>query len=367
MNVIRRFTLYGRSSVWALVLVLAAVELAAAQDRPRSLHLVSVGITNAQGQSPLRATRKDALDMVEWARTQQGRLFQQVHVKPLTNEQATRNNIVAAVRGLRGRVKADDYVILYLSAHGGTNPRGEFEFCAYDGNLSWTDIRAALQGLPGNPIVIIDTCHAGAIRQSGNLIVFSSCLASQSSADGASANGNSLFTKYFLEALRGQGDINRNGLISISEIAAYVSGRLEVVSRHQSCTLYRPENIPDALPLSRVGGQTTQVATNERPTETVRTQRVPTAQTDIVRVAGTTWNGSEDFGRLRFDFRSNGEVVMYDDVTPTPVNGRYTQEGNRVLIRFSNCMYEGTLNGGTLAGRAAFNDGSRTWSFRLTK
>src|SRR5689334_17101983 len=77
-------------TVAALVLAScsAAMALAQAPSQSKSLHMVAVGVTNAKGQTPLKATAKDALDMARWARSQKDKLYGRVHVTPLTNEEA---------------------------------------------------------------------------------------------------------------------------------------------------------------------------------------------------------------------------------------------------------------------------------------
>jgi hypothetical protein len=362
----------SRSFISASVLASLGLFLALATARadgagtPRSLHMVSVGITNAHGQQPLQATRKDAVDMGKWASWQQGRLFRQVALDVLTNEDATRQNILSALRSLDGKVRPGDYTMLYMSAHGGRNHVGEFTFCAYDGGIGWKDIHDALRSLPGTKIVILDTCQAGAIFRSDNLIVFSACLANQSSRDGSGPNGNSVCTKYLLEALYGKADMNQNGVISLAEAAAYVSGKLEIrcagepESRQQSCTLWRPVNVPDALPLSRLSTVNSTVTPNP-----VAPAVVVPVNLNVAGLAGTAWTGSENlgsYGKLTFRFAAGGRATMID--ARSTVAGTFTINGNQVHITLPGiASYRGTINGTTFAGHGS--DNTRTWSFSV--
>src|SRR5438128_1144049 len=74
----------------ALAMTLALCPLvpegARAGSRPKSLYMVSVGITNAQGHPALKATAKDALDMARRAQSQKDKLYGRVQVASLTNE-----------------------------------------------------------------------------------------------------------------------------------------------------------------------------------------------------------------------------------------------------------------------------------------
>lgn len=88
-----------------------------------------------------------------------------------------------------------------------------------------------------------------------------------------------------------------------------------------------------------------------------------------VAVAGTTWSGTENlpgFGKLSFVFRANGSVTMID--TKGETAGTYTQNGSDVTINFQGCVYQGRINGQSLAGSGRITSGpqaGQTWSFQL--
>ena len=216
-------------AAFALGLALTLAPAAMAAD----LYMVSVGITNAKGLSKLTATAKDARDMAKWAHTQEKKMFSRVFVSTLTDNQATKSNILNALSGLRSRVKAGDYVIFYESSHGGLNKSGEFVMNAYDGTVSFREMAAALKGVAGNKIVIIDACHSGEAATSGagaELVVFSSSRSNQLSFDGV-AGGNSRFTQYFLAGLYGKADYNKDRAITLQEAATYSANRLKDVNK----------------------------------------------------------------------------------------------------------------------------------------
>lgn len=76
-------------------------------------------------------------------------------------------------------------------------------------------------------------------------------------------------------------------------------------------------------------------------------------------------------GKLGFIFQANGEVLMIDEATrpndpKTVIHGTYTQNGDQVEIRFTNCIYVGTITNGVLSGTARFTVGNqRSWNFQL--
>jgi hypothetical protein len=246
----------------ALVLTLALIGVAApasrAETRTKSLYMVSVGITNARGHAVLKATAKDALDMAKWAQSQKDKLYGRVQVTTLTNEKATRQNIGRHLSGLESKAASGDYVIFYVSCHGGQNKAGEYHFCAYDGDLMWGQIKAALRHVPGTKIVILDTCHAGAASGIEQLIVFAACQANQESHDGSSPSGNSTYTRFLLEGLYGKADFNKDGLVTLAEAAGYASGKLKhlyqnhVPKNQQFSLWYKPKGVSADLPLAKL-------------------------------------------------------------------------------------------------------------------
>jgi hypothetical protein len=308
--------------------------------------MVSVGETYTRGgqqQNALPCCEKDAIDMVQWAQSQKGKLFDQVHARPMVDAGATSQHILTALNALKDKVKPDDYTIVYFSGHGGVGAGNRFEFCAYDRNLNWSEIQCALSGLPGTVIVILDACHSGAVTSGNHLIVFSASLRDQCSLGGADKDHNSLYTQFLLEALNGQADMNRDGFISLAEVDAYVSGQL-AKERVTPSTLVRPANVPSNLPLARL-----------------------TAAVPVANLAGTTLYGAEDFnggGLLSFEFQAGGKVIMVD--ATSTANGTYVIEGNEVRINLPGvATYRGTLNGTTLTGHGRANVG--TWAFSVSK
>lgn len=89
-------------------------------------------------------------------------------------------------------------------------------------------------------------------------------------------------------------------------------------------------------------------------------------------VAGTTWQGSENlerFGHLKFDFRSDGKVIMTDAARRVvgDVHGKWSQSGANVTMQFSNCRYQGTIEKSVLKGTATFHQNGKQWTFSVSK
>lgn len=138
-----------------------------------------VGISNFKDPSiNLRFAAKDAVDFRNYLIFEAN--FKPDHVKLLTDQNASRDNIVAHLgdKWLRRVSRPDDLVVVYVSSHG-TSARkeiGDANFIvAYETNMS----NAVLSGIPmqffttgikdlidcERVVIIMDVCHGGALRQ----------------------------------------------------------------------------------------------------------------------------------------------------------------------------------------------------------
>jgi len=358
----------GSATKWVLAAALTLVfglVVAAAPARAETLNMLSVGVSKFKDNyvPNLGSPHKDAISMAQAFQGQRGKLFTQVAVSQLLNEQATAGNIIKGLQGMRAKASANSYTVFFVASHGGTS-NGKYAFCAHDQQVQWSSVQSALSGLPGKIIVILDTCGSGGVTYGGNMIVFSACLSFQTSGED-SAHG--FFTKAFLAGLGGKADLNRDGKITLAEVDAYVSNQLDIYNKGkkakecQQCSLLRPANVASSLPMALVGATSTPVVTN--PTTPVVTPNPTTGG-----LAGTTWQGQETlsgFGNLKFVFQGGGQVTMYDVQKNYP--GTWTQQGNRVTINLPSVQltYTGTVNGTTIAGQGS--DPKGKWTFNVSK
>lgn len=152
------------------------------------------------------------------------------------------NELSEAFDGLRRQVMgaADAVVLVYISAHAaqGLLHLGSAE-------LSLADVRKQLAAVPAQlRILVVDACTSGrAVRPKGakwarpvtiaeevaldGTIVISSSGPSEPAQEWESLQG-SLFTHHWLSALRGIGDANHDGRVSVAE--AYFYARVRTVS-----------------------------------------------------------------------------------------------------------------------------------------
>lgn len=192
-----------------------------------------VGISNFKDSSiNLKYAAKDATDFKNFLVSKAN--FKNDHVKLLTDEKATRENIVGLLgdQWLASHVKPDDLVILYVSSHGSSaaDEAGGTNFLiAHDTNknsllatgipMQWLTKIVSQQVKSDRVILILDVCHSGAVGQGqkalvraagldpramsigkGQMVICSS-LADQISWESKNYE-NSVFTRRLIEALQ---------------------------------------------------------------------------------------------------------------------------------------------------------------------
>jgi hypothetical protein len=234
---------------------------ASAQTGPLKgdLYVMAGGVNHPpymKDAKPLRSADKDALTHAEFWPSQQDKLFGNVVVFPaLTNEHATRPALLTNLARLREVAKPNDTVVVALAGHGGVVRPGQWAFCAYDARVYTSDLRPFIEDMARRGVrvlLILDTCESGGIGiQGDNIIVLAACHAKETAVDGVD---NGFFTKALFEGLTGAADANRDGVITLAELIAYVAQRMEQLNNKQCPTASCPANLRCNLPVAVVVG-----------------------------------------------------------------------------------------------------------------
>jgi uncharacterized caspase-like protein len=152
-------------------------ELVPALREKTTLWVLSIGVSDYQDERiQLRYADHDAMKIAQVMKTQVGRLFREVFVHVLVNEQATRDGILSAMSRFLGQASGDDVVLIFLAGHGLRDRQtGTYYFLPYNANaenlifagLSMATFDETCRRLQGNIsklVLWLDTCHAGAFR-----------------------------------------------------------------------------------------------------------------------------------------------------------------------------------------------------------
>jgi TolB-like protein len=251
---------------------------------PSVLWVLAVGVSRYRDPTlNLRFADSDA-DAVAAAlgRQRGGPLYRDVRTQVLSNEQVTRETILAALEGLLGQVRVDDVVLLFLAGHGVQDTTmGTYYFLPWGATadsvrthgLRMTDVDEMLRILRSNVrgvVIILDTCHAGALApHSARTVVGDELVAPMPAGDGfflfaasrpgeASREnadlGHGVFTHALLEGLAGAADADGDRVLPVSELFGYVARRVPLLTDGEQHPYYKIEGTD--LMLAALGSDT---------------------------------------------------------------------------------------------------------------
>ncbi len=191
--------------------------------------------------------------------------FKPDHIFTLLNGEATRQNILSLLGDKLagpGMVQREDRVLVFYAGHGATRKLAsgrdlgyiipvDADLTNYEGSaISMTNFQDISESIPAKHLLfIMDSCYSGlAITRGGGLAVSQNYLSEISrrearqmfTAGGADQqvadngpNGHSVFTWTLLQGLDGRADLNGDGVITATELAAYVAPAVSALS-HQT-------------------------------------------------------------------------------------------------------------------------------------
>jgi WD40 repeat protein len=247
----------------------------AAEAPGARLHVLTIGISNYGDKAEalrLNFADKDAEDVANaLINTQGGKsnklggLYAEVVPQYLPNDQATKEGIFTAIEAMQRRMatspSGEDLAVVMFSGHGAMID-GRFYLLPYAVNarsaaaikataISADDFQLEIKKLAnhGRVLVLLDACHSAAVASdgtnfapnadrlraamaSGNVSVLTSSSATEFSREDEDWQ-HGAFTKVLIEALGKAADENNDGMISMSELTAYLSIRLPALTEQQ--------------------------------------------------------------------------------------------------------------------------------------
>ena len=238
------------------------------------LYLVSIGVSVYNNPDlRLGLAAKDAIDFAAAFKSQKGLLYSDVISKVLTDQQATKDNILDALDWIQRETTSRDVAMLYISGHGMNDNAGVFYYLPVNADINaikrtclmFGDIKTTTMSVAGKVLLFVDACHSGDVmgknstRKSADVtamvndlssaengvVVFTSSTGRQYSLENASW-GNGAFTKALIEGIGGKADLFRKGKITVKSLDAYVADRVkELTTGKQSPTAIIPDGVPD--------------------------------------------------------------------------------------------------------------------------
>jgi uncharacterized caspase-like protein len=202
---------------------------------------------------------------------EKGGLYRDVVVKVLTDEKATKDEIIDGFEWISKETTSNDVAMVFLAGHGVNDSGGVYYFLPVNANLErlrrtgvpFTEMKNTVTSLAGKTILFIDTCHAGNVMGAravapditgivnelasaeNGAVVFASSTGKQYSFEDPTW-GNGAFTKATVEGIEGKADYTGKGKITINMLDLYISERVkELTKGKQTPATAKPKTIPD--------------------------------------------------------------------------------------------------------------------------
>ena len=224
-----------------------------------------IGIDDYANWQKLQYAVHDAMGVKDLLIQKYG--FKPDHVFTLLDAQATRQNILSLLGDKLGgaMVQHEDRVLVFFAGHGATRKLASGRELGYiipvDADLtdlegsaiSMTNFQDISEAIPAKHVLfVMDSCYSGlALTRGGGDLpstqnylneisrrearqMFTAGEADQQVADNG-PNGHSVFTWTLLQGLDGRADLNGDGVITATELAAYVAPAVSALS-HQTPT-----------------------------------------------------------------------------------------------------------------------------------
>ncbi len=238
----------------------------------RTLGVLAIGVSNYHESSwRLDYAASDAAAFSRALEAQEGGLYESVRATALTDEQASRAEVVAALERLSHELDSSDILAVYFAGHMVRDSAGDHFFATVDSDpdslaetaLSARRLAAMIGDTKATALAFIDACHAGAMGEAyqRTLRIASQELASKaperiaalflsSRNDERSQERRSLqsgvFTHALLKGLQGAADYTGEGKITVAMLDLYVSQHVPILSGGgQTPIVMKPAGVPD--------------------------------------------------------------------------------------------------------------------------
>jgi WD40 repeat protein len=238
------------------------------------LYILAVGVSQyADTKFNLKLADKDAGDFVKAMMAQKDLLYRDVVVKLLTNEKATKDDVLDGLDWIRQETTSNDVAMVFFAGHGVNDQNNYYYFCPYNVDpsrllrtgVAFSDIKKTVSAIAGKALFFVDSCHSGnaiglAARRGAldinivinelssaenGVVVFSASTGSESSYERVEWD-NGAFTKALVEGLGGQAAIGNTGRITYNMLNVYISERVkELTKGQQHPTMISPQTVPD--------------------------------------------------------------------------------------------------------------------------
>lgn len=222
-----------------------------------SLYVLAVGISDYPDSLKLNYAAKDAQAFADTCERHSARLYKKVEVKLITDQNATRRNVLGGLTWLRKQMTQNDVGIVFFAGHGGKDADGSLFLFPVDVDpedllstgVPGDQLKKTLAGIPGRFVLLLDACHSGGIdgdkRRAGGaltddlvrdlgtdevgVIVMCSSTGREFSLESPAVE-HGFFTLALVEGLAGKAQKSAEGAVYLHHLDAYVTDRVKDLS-----------------------------------------------------------------------------------------------------------------------------------------
>ncbi len=213
---------------------------------------VVAGVANYTDMPALRYTDDDAYHFYAFLKSPEGGALPDNQLRVLVDDNATRDNLLDAMRNIFLQADENDVVLFYFSGHGIEGAFVPVDFDGYSHRLEHTEIRHILeQSRAKQKLVLGDACHSGSLIGSNNFApdlmaakepsvgdmlnkyykAFENCESGTAlfmSSKGAEVSledtglRSGVFSHFLIKGLKGEADADHDKIVNIEELYNYV-------------------------------------------------------------------------------------------------------------------------------------------------
>ena len=226
-------------------------------DEAGDTYALIIGISKYQNIQSLEFADRDALAFYNYLRSKAGGEIDSLNIQLLLNEAANVGNVSMGLQWLRDVVNPNDNVIIYFSGHGDieklTDAQNGFLLTHNSPKASYwaggtiplyilKDYISTLSGQDSKVTLIADACRSGKLaggkagtsqtgaalqQQWGNEVKILSCQPGELSLESRNiGGGRGLFSYHLIRGLMGLADMNKDSVVSLSELFIYLSQKV---------------------------------------------------------------------------------------------------------------------------------------------
>jgi hypothetical protein len=207
------------------------------KDNAVKIWSVIVGIGRYAHMPTLKYPDDDAYHFYAFLKSPEGGALPDEQVKVLIDEDATRDNILRAMRQVFLKADENDVVMLYFSGHGLDGSFIPVDYDGFNNKLRHEDVKAIFnESKAKHKICMADACFSGSLyavkstvdvtldkyynafnkTQGGMALLMSSKSEEYSLEDHGLRSG--IFSHYLIRGLKGEADKDKNKIVTIKEL-----------------------------------------------------------------------------------------------------------------------------------------------------